>query len=108
MECPNCKHQHKRGVRAVVQENGQLKLRNGRLTKLKQRQRRNDTQDQWDKMYWGYHRKKLKKSFHQMEAYFCQVHGYYPRRDLNNMPLNKADWYRDVHSVSYADLRKKK
>lgn len=108
MECPNCKHQHERGVRAVVQEGGELKLRNGRLTKLKQRQRRNNTQDEWDKMYWGYKRKKLKKSFHQMEAYFCQVHGYYPKRELNNMPVNKADWYRDVHSVSYADLRKKK
>ena len=91
IKCANCGHTHEKGTRAVLQEDGTLVQRNGALTKRRQRREKNDTQCNWDNMYWGYKRRKLKKSFAQMEAFFFRTHGYYPPRSLSNMPVSSSD-----------------
>ena len=105
LKCPHCGHEHTKSVREVIQADGSLKIKEGDIIPRKHCMVRSDTQTKWDKLYWGYKRKGLKKSFSQMEAFFVQVHGYWPDRVLNNMPILDVHWYRNVPDLSPADLR---
>ena len=103
--CPHCGHVQEKSQRQVLMANGRLVTKDGDMIPKKRVKREKNTQELWDKLFWGYKKKKLKKSFSQIEAYFVHIHGYWPPRDLRNQPVNEVDWYRHVHMVPSDDLR---
>jgi len=44
-------------------------------------------------------------TFAQVEANFFRDNGYYPPRNLRDMPLNPSEWHIAVQSVKQEDLR---
>jgi len=104
-KCPHCGYEHAKSRREVIMEDGRMVTRDGDLIPRKHVQRRSNTQRLWDNMYWGYKNKGLNKTFAQMEAFFVRTHGYWPPRDLNNMPTNSMQWHRRVKDVHVKDLR---
>jgi superfamily II DNA or RNA helicase len=103
--CPHCGHEHAKSQREVIMEDGTMVTKDGGLIPRKRTQMRSDTQESWNKMYWGYKNKNIKKTFSQMEAFFTQTHGYRPPRTLDNMPLEPMNWHRRVADVHVSDLR---
>ena len=102
-KCPQCGHES-RSKRIVIQEDGKMVVHDGDVIPRKRTRMKADTQTKWNRMYWGYRRKGLKKSFSQLEAYFVHVNGYYPPRTLENMPKLPADWTRYVKDVHVENL----
>jgi superfamily II DNA or RNA helicase len=103
-KCPICGHEHAKSSRRIIMENGSITTKEGLLVKTRVEREFHDTQEKWNNLYWGYKRKKLSMSFAQMEAYFVQLHGYWPPRTLNNMPKTYYHWRCPVHTVPYEDL----
>ena len=96
--CPSCGHTHQKSKRCIIQRDGTLVEKEGRLILPRKFQKRHSTQDSWKKMYWGY-RKNTDRTFAQMEAWFCHEYGHWPPHDLDYMPTNEIDWYRRVKDV---------
>lgn len=105
--CPHCGYTHQKSQRMVVMEDGRMVTRDGRLVKPKYVKMQPDTQRLWDKMYFAWKRKKVDRSFNQLEGFFAHEHGYHPPRTLANMPTKTEDWYRKVHTVPVNDLTPK-
>lgn len=105
--CPHCGYTHQKSQRMVVMEDGRMVVMDGRLVKPKYVKMQPDTQRLWDKMYFAWKRKKVDRSFNQLEGFFAHEHGYHPPRTLANMPKKTEDWYRKVHAVPVNDLTPK-
>lgn len=105
LKCPTCGFECEKSRRHIVMENGTMVEHEGDLVPARRTARRKDTEELWKKMFFGYRKKKLGKTFGQMAAYFTHVNGYSPDRSLNLMPLAPADWYRPVHEVPLERLR---
>ncbi len=86
-------------------EDGRLVTQEGDLIPKKRTLMRHDTQRKWDDMYWGFKRKRLNRTFAQMEAFFVKEYGYWPPRTLKNMPVSRLHWHSLVCDVPVADLR---
>ena len=85
-------------------EDGRMVTKDGGLIKPRFVQMKDNTQDLWSKMYFGFAKKKLGRSFAQMVGLFAHEYGYHPPRNLMNMPKRPEDWYRHVHAVERRDL----
>jgi len=103
--CPHCGHTHSKSQREVLMEDGRLVTQEGDLIPKKRTLMRHDTQRKWDDMYWGFKRKRLNRTFAQMEAFFVKEYGYWPPRTLKNMPVSRLHWHSLVCDVPVADLR---
>jgi superfamily II DNA or RNA helicase len=103
-KCPTCGFEHTKSSREVIMENGDMKEVEGELVLPKYIRRRENTQELWTRMYWGF-RKNTDQTFNQMEAFFFREHGYCPPRDLLHMPIVESDWARKVKSVPNERIR---
>ena len=104
-KCPGCGHEASKGKRAIRMASGELsEIVEGPMIKPRRRIMKSTTAEDWAKMFWGFKRKKVDRSFAQMEAYFCREHGYLPPRDLPYMPKHFLDWKAKVHQVEFSDL----
>lgn len=106
IKCPHCGYVHAKSRREVVMEDGRISTKDGPLVKPKKVKCEPDTQAKWDRMYFGYKRKRAGLTFSQMEAFFFHQHGYWPKRELINMPLAKIDWNNIVENVPREGLRR--
>lgn len=104
-KCPSCGFEHSKGSRKVIMTDGKLKTVEGKLIPLRHRTVKPDTKKLWEKMFWGFRKKKLEKSFSQLEAFFVHTYGYWPSRDLPLMPKYDYDWKMPVFEVPMEDLR---
>lgn len=104
-KCPTCGFEYAKSKRRILMEDGTWVEKDGAIIGVTKRSLRGDSQNKWNHMYYGYRKKKLARTFIQMEAFFKKVHGYYPERSLNNMPTCREDWHRHVHEVNQRDLR---
>lgn len=104
IKCMNCNHTHPKGTRRVIQEDGSLHEVTGNLIPRKRVLMRRDTQQKWNNMYFGFRNGKKERSFRQMEAFFCQQHGYWPPRTLDNMPKSPHHWHFPVYQCPREDL----
>lgn len=102
--CPQCGFEHAKSQRIVIQEDGRMVLRDGNLIKRRVEKRKPDTAQQWERLYWGWSKKKVKKNWNQMIGYFHHVHGYRPPKDLPFMPKNPLDWHNPVHQIKGENL----
>lgn len=107
-KCPHCGMESRKSVREIRMENGELKKVEGDLVKRPRRVQKSDTERLWAKMFWGFRKKGVEKSFAQMEGYFCQVHGYLPPRNLPFMPKNRMDWKLKPKEIAMPDLHDKR
>lgn len=107
MTCPFCGHTHEKSMRRVIQESGRIVEVEGPMTAKPRRKNRNDTQTQWNNLYYGYKNKRINKTFSQMEAFFFKIHRYWPERNLDNQPLSQVHWHSYPKSVPLNMLRKK-
>lgn len=103
-KCPHCGFEHVKSQRIVIQEDGKMVIRDGHLIKPRVERRKPDTASEWEKLYWGWSKKKLKKNWNQMIGYFHHKNGYRPPKDLPFMPKDPTDWYGYVHTVSREKL----
>ena len=104
-KCPGCGHEATKGKRAIRMESGELsEIIEGPMIKPRRRILKSTTAEDWAKMFWGFKRKKVDRSFSQMEAYFLQEYGYRPPRNLPYMPKHFLDWKAKVHEVDMKDL----
>jgi hypothetical protein len=60
---------------------------------------RMDSQKLWTKTYHRARNSKNGMTFAQAEALFYYEQGYYPSRDLANMPTDNLDFFRKVRDV---------
>lgn len=102
--CPHCGHTHEKSKRIVVMEDGEMREHEGRMIRYRVVQRKPDTQQLFERMFWGWRKKGVDRTFNQLAAYFHHENGYAPPRDLKFMPKSDADWYRKVASVPMAAL----
>ncbi len=107
VKCPHCGHEAKKGTRTVVMEDGKLKEYHGQCVKHRYVQQRHNTEELWAKMFWGFKKKGIKKSFAQMYGWFAHEHGYAPPRDLPFMPKREEHWYIYPSQASFNDLHSK-
>jgi DNA repair protein RadD len=105
-KCPHCGFEHEKSVRQVIQEDGRMVLREGRLLKPKFIKREPNTAELWEKMFWGWRKSKkcADKTFSQLEGYFAYENGYHPPRDMDLMPKNRLDWHRKIRDIPMSDL----
>jgi len=104
-KCPHCGHVNPKSQRHVIQANGTMKVVDGPTMRKRHRKKLDDTQDKWNRMFFGWKNKKVKRTFAQLEGFFHHTHGYFPERTLNNQPLESAQWHRIVHHVPNDRLR---
>jgi len=99
-----CGYRHEKSVREIIMEDGEIKMVEGNMIKKKVRRNRNDTQDKWTNIYYGYKNKKVKQTFLQMEANFFRTNFYWPERNLKFMPRRAIDWKQRVCEVPMSAL----
>lgn len=103
--CPHCGFTHEKSKRHVIMEDGRMEEKEGRLIRPKFVQRRPDTQELWTRMFWGFRKKKVERTFAQLAGFFAHTHRYHPPRDLSFMPKRADDWYCVVYRVPMGELR---
>lgn len=103
-KCPHCGFTHEKSKRLVVMEDGRMVEREGRLVRSRKVRLERDTAKKWEKLYWGFKKKKIEKSFDQMYAYFQHQYHYAPPRDLPLMPIKSNDWSRKVYKAEMNTL----
>ena len=96
--CPDppygCGAESPRSQRVVIQANGDLVTVDcGNAVKKHREVRRPDTAKLWERLFWGYRKKGVDKSFRQLRAYFHYLHGYRPPENLPYMPKTAEGWY---------------
>ncbi len=108
-KCPICGFEHEKSKRHVVMEDGRLVPRDGNLIPPRRVKNKPDTADLWAKMFWGFRKKKVAKSFSQMYAYFAHQYHYYPPRDLPYMPRHEEarEWNQHVYAVPFEAMHQK-
>lgn len=105
-KCPHCGFEHAKSQRHVIMEDGRMVTKDGNLVKKRRELLKPDTADLWTKLFWGYRRKKLDKTFNQMAGFFAREYGYHPPRDLPYMPVDPTRWYSFPHQVEMSELHK--
>lgn len=105
--CPFCQFEHEKSKRRVIQENGELKDVDGQLIKPRVTKQFNNTEKLWEKMFWGYRKKKVNQSLEQMYNNFHREYHYWPPRTMRLMPIEVKGnpWRQKVHQVDIKDLR---
>lgn len=103
-KCPHCGHMHEKSKREVIMESGELREVTGKMIHRRRRVLRHDTEKLWARMYFGWKRKGIKKSFKQMEAFFFHEHGYHPPRSIPFMPKAESDMHKRICDVDPRDL----
>jgi DNA repair protein RadD len=88
--------------RPVIQADGTPKVMDGDVYKPVKRVFKPDTAKLWRDVYWGSVR--CGRTFRAAEAYFFQLHHYYPPRNLPWMPKVEGNWGRVVKDVPVGDL----
>lgn len=111
--CPQppigCGFSHKKNVRLILQKDGTLRKVEGNMLHKRRRKLKHNTQRLWDGLYFPSAKSKSKQAstFLQIEARFYWKYGYYPPRDLNNMPRYESDWSKKAREVPRSDLIRK-
>lgn len=103
-KCPSCGAESTKSVREIRMEDGTLERIEGDLIKPPRRTLKPDTERLWAKMFWGFRKKGVDKSFAQMEGFFLKTHGYLPPRNLPLMPRNRMDWKLKPKEIAMSDL----
>jgi superfamily II DNA or RNA helicase len=103
--CPKCNKEVKTG-RIVVQHDGQLKEHVGPIFAPRKELLKPNTQQLWDRCYWGAKKGAKGMTFNQAIGWFMTKYHYWPVRTLNHMPFVGAHFYRKVKSVKREDLRR--
>jgi len=104
-ECHACGHRHTGKVRSVLQKDGTLREMRGDIYRAPRRLEKSERIERdWVNRVRGI--RKSKKStvvgmtFSQAEVSFARDHNWqYPPRNLPEMPLEPADWFRPIQSV---------
>lgn len=106
--CSRCGHEFDfaRRSRPVLQANGELVEHTGNIFRAKRVERRPDTMEKWESMFWRARRTGT-MTFNQAAGLFYRDHGYYPPRSMPLMPYTTAEWYQSVKSVEFPRLRPK-
>lgn len=81
--------------------------KDGHIIRPRYVKREANTDELWAKMFWGFRKNKVNKSFRQMYAFFAHTHGYFPPKDIPFMPRGKENWQSKVHSVRMNELTSK-
>jgi superfamily II DNA or RNA helicase/intein/homing endonuclease len=103
-KCPECGFQHQKKSRMVVQASGKLVPRYGDIVKPRVTEKRNDTEEKWKQMYHRAKRSKNGMTFKQAWGLFYKENGYFPPRNLPEMPKDELSWSRKVRDVRYVEL----
>ena len=96
-QCLACGHIAHVKSRMVVQIDGTLKPVRGDIFRPRVVRQRDDTTEQWKRMY--FRMKRAGMTFRQAEALFFREQHYWPPRDLPLMPREHGDWFRTVDAV---------
>ena len=111
-ECPQCGYRHVGRVRSVLQKDGSLREMRGDIYREPRRLEKSErVQSDWVNRVRGI-RKSTKDTvvgmtFAQAEVGFARTHNWaYPPRNLPEMPLNPADWFRPIQKVPIERLSK--
>ena len=96
-------------IRYVVESGGQLvELPDSKIRikkKKKELSGREKIQRQWDKLYYpSFQSKGRGCTFNQLRGRYKKEYGEYPPSNLNNMPIDAADWNRKAKHVQKRDL----
>jgi len=89
-------------LRPVIQEDGTLVMVKGDYYKPRRTQHRDDTQAQWDRVYWRMRTKG--KTFNQAMGLFYQEQGYFPPWTLKNMPKDAPRRFEKIIDVPTGEL----
>jgi DNA repair protein RadD len=108
IKCPGCGHEAKKGTRTVVMEDGTLKEYHGQCVKRRLVRQQPNTESLWERMFWGWRKKGVNKSFAQMYGWFAHEHGYSPPRDLPFMPKRDEHWYLFPKQIEFEAMHEKK
>jgi len=102
--CPACGVWIHTRRRVVIQTDGKLLEKTGRIYRKKPRTLHPNTEALWSSIYWRF--SKTEKTFNQAEGFFVHIHGYRPPRDLPLMPreADGIDWFRRVRDVERGNL----
>lgn len=103
-KCHECGFQHQKKSRMVVQASGRLVPRYGDIVKPRVTEKRNDTEEKWKQMYHRAKRSKNGMTFKQAWGLFYKENGYFPPRNLPEMPKDELTWSRKVRDVRYVEL----
>lgn len=103
-KCLACGHEHHGKSRMVVQIDGTLKEIKGDIIAPRITRMEPDTATLWRNIYFQF--KNAGKTFTQAEGYFKHKNGYYPPRDIPNMPLNRGDMHLAIADVPWERMRK--
>lgn len=103
--CPMCGFMHTSRSRPVIQKDGTLRMVEGKIFKPHRVKQVSDTEKKWLACY--YRAKQTGKTFRQAEGLFVHENGYYPPKDLPNMPKRAGDWFRRVCDVPRSELTDK-
>ena len=102
--CQACGYEAHKSSRVVVQADVELVLVEGDVYKAKRVKREPDGAEKWNSIFWRAKKSKKGMTFRQAEGLVFTTHGYYPPRDLPNMPKDPKDWARKVASVGWSEL----
>ena len=111
-ECPQCGYRHTGKVRSVLQKDGSLREMRGDIYRTPRRLAPSEQVEKaWVNRVRGIRKSKkptvVGMTFAQAEVRFAQDHNWcYPPRNLPEMPLNPADWFRPIQKVSQERLSK--
>jgi len=111
-ECPQCGHRHVGQVRSVLQKDGSLREMRGDIYRAPRRVERSDAVElDWVSRVRATRRSTnpnvMDRTFAQTEVGFARDHNWaYPPRNLPEMPLNPADWFRPIQKVPEERLSK--
>ena len=108
-ECPSCGHRQEKWMRRVIEKDGHLSMRFGKMFRPIKVEKREDTEQLWRSMY---HRmrnaKSGKKTFKNAYDFFRFENRYAPPKDLPFMPIDPVDWDRRIQDVPRDRLIQKK
>ena len=111
LTCPGCGFtiDIQKKSRLVWQKSGELKCVTTDRLPARREKLTTDTQDRWDRMFWASRKSKSPRSmnFNQLLASFFREHGYYPPKDLANMPATPDGWRVKVSEIPYQELRRR-
>lgn len=97
--CPTCGYKSSKSKRRVVMESGEIVEHEGKLIRKQHREKRNQSEEQWRRLYFAWKKNHPTKTFRAMEGWFIQKHGYRPTRDLPLMPMREIDWFARLRDV---------
>ena len=97
--CPECGYQSPKRVRKVLQKNGKLVEHAESCFPHRPTTMKNDTQREWEQMYWRFRNSRRKPNFRQAYGFFVHTHRYRPPINLKYMPIDPRDWHKPIVEV---------